>query len=529
MSVIFPLGERYSALLSDALVAITLASFCCLPLWDLVTGGNPRLFLLDDSIGPSIFVPVLILTSLIAIIAMTALCSHRRNGSKLGSFIWILLVLSSFFVLCREFLFSAFARKIIMAIDSRNYIKIFITSCWMSAPILLMVTFGLSKWIALSKKLFIIMCPLPFIISVMTARTLLINKPVRSNQSVISLGSNNPVWVLIFDELDGQIALTTQVIDGNPSEFELWKSISINCTNAYPPAGDTLHSIPALIHGLPFGNTPTDLEYEFSIRTVRSTEKAAQWDWNDSLFSDIRRSGGTSAIIGTYFPYTIFYRNWVETLHWISPKAGIDLYSPEVKLLQPSIFLTLIKETLWGPLIYFMLDETSRSKIHAQALKTMNAHVERLVNSTIPDLTWIHYPIPHAPAIMGRSGSYMENLKIVNIELLKFRMLLEKRGCFNNSTIIITGDHWLRKQFIGTDFTRGLEKRWDTKDHRIPLFIKLPNQIHGEINPDGFNSIILRKLISVIRNGEISTPNELREWIIINTPYSESPLTQSSP
>jgi len=115
-----------------------------------------------------------------------------------------------------------------------------------------------------------------------------------------------------------------------------------------------------------------------------------------------------------------------------------------------------------------------------------------------------------------------------------FRIQLQRRNLWDSATIIITADHWFRLPLPSqgsetAQFIHGFEHRWDTRDHRVPFFIKLPNQHTSQEVDQPFNTIVLRNLLAALRSGRIDTPDKIAPWLGQNTPYGESPTTLSLP
>lgn len=515
-------------MIKNILICLTLAHLCFIPIWEQVTGGTPRFFFLDTSIGNIIIAPLLAVTFLFSAIGAFALYIRKRGRGRLGGTIWVLLILASIFSLCRIFLFSLLVRNMHLADDGSNKIRILFIIIMLIFPLIVLFFVGLNRWIFVSRKILFAMSPILALLWVQSTCHA-IEKFAPAAQHIKAVNdSHQTIWILLFDEFDGKTILDDPVAQAQMPELAVWKSFSINSINAYPPTGATLFSIPALIHGKQLRRAGADLDYEFSQRAVTEAGEKTSWDWSDSLFNDVKREGGTTAIVGWAFPYSPFYAKSADIIYWVPTKAQYSDFFQKSDFIH--LIFTIPIETYLGPLLYATSNAETRSIAHKLELDQINQNLMKVINNPLPDLVWVHFPLPHFPAVSGKRGTYLENLKIVDNELALFRKALLAKGRFEEATTIVLGDHWLRKDIKnGPFFIHGLEHRWDTKDHRTPFLVKLPSQSIAATYNGSFNTIILRNLISALRRGEIKSPIELTAWIDTHTPYAEYQGTLLSP
>jgi len=516
------------SLLEKVTASITLGHLCFLPIWDLIIGGSPRLFHLDESLATVCLAPLSFLTITISLIGF--ICLHRLSKTFRTTYriIWISLVVWGTFSLIRIFIYGYLNKFHLVA--SFAFIKILVMFIGITLLCVTALFCSLQNWVNYSRRTILIISPFVLFIWGQVGYYLYTkpqSKPIR-----LQINSSNPgstIWILLFDELDGHSVLEKPNQENVLSEFHFWKTFSFFGTNAYPPARATLWSIPALTQGYRIANCPSDMNYINNAETLFKSGKDKNWDWSDNIFSDIAQKNGRSEVIGWgEFPYHALYQGSVTKL-WVlteklqsDPTHGIPSF---IALLRAMLF-----ESTVAPLKAARL---SRGEAHGRLLNNIHSILTEITNKDLPKLVWIHYPIPHYPAIK-KGGSYSDNLISVNNELKFFRELLQNKGLWDDSTIFIMSDHWFRKPTKGLpkdyiDFTRGFENRWSVSDHRVPFFLKLPHQTTGFIHRAGFNTIVFRKLLKEIQTGEAATPTSVSTWLDAHTPYAESPDTLTDP
>lgn len=513
--------------LLEFIACMTLGHLCVLPVWEFAAGGSPRLFLLDESLGLAIFPPLFTATLLFCFAGMAALYLRRQKLRTIGNSLWTILVSISFISLCRTAIYGYLVRFHLVA--SSTGIKIAIMLFLFLLFMLTIYILNIERWIINSRRALTIASP--FILLIWTQTLLfLASKPFTLRPPSPTTKFNpNPIFILIFDELDGKICIDGPSQSTGMHEFELWKTFSIHATNAFPPAGGTLWSIPAMVQGQQISNQPIGVDYVNSWQALTKIGKSKQWDWSSNIFNDINQQNNNSElIVWQGFPYQPIYTNYVNNLRFLTEKVQADAINIDSSFFQLLSAVNL--EIFEGPFKAFY---SSPSNAHAHILSKINNHIDDLLKSPPPSLVWIHYPIPHWPSVK-RGGSYADNLLSVDHELKLFREALQEMGRWDDSIIFVMSDHWLRRPtYLSAEkcdeFIVGFKDRWKSKDHRVPFFLKLAHQKKGVTHNKGFNTIILRGLVAAIRRAEITTPEDVSIWIDRNTPYSESPTTLPLP
>ncbi len=109
------------------------------------------------------------------------------------------------------------------------------------------------------------------------------------------------VW-LVFDEVDQRIAFAARPPSLKMPEMDRLRGESIYASNAYPPAGQTLLSLPALITGRFVSSAEAVNPSELMIK-FEDSEQPVGWSTQPNIFSSARELGVKTALMGWYHPY----------------------------------------------------------------------------------------------------------------------------------------------------------------------------------------------------------------------------------
>lgn len=355
-------------------------------------------------------------------------------------------------------------------------------------------------------------------------------KPADKNQI-----KTRVIWI-IFDELDYRVPFELKPIE--LPAFEKLKSESLTATAAKSPADDTLEAIPSLLTGKivekaePIGKK--DLFLTFTDRT------SAKLSETDDIFTDVKNLGGNTAVIGWYHPYCRLAGKPLSVCKWEGEnfsknQSVFEAMLGNVKDLSEHLPFVANQKLLmqakgFAKSVHFEFKEDA-----AETEKTIKnyhqrlAEIKQITADKNIDLAFIHLPLPHAPVQFDRftktftvkRQDYVNNLALCDSVLDEIRKNMESANLWNESTIIISSDHFWRinrwkeahstHKLALTDGDRQLTK--EIEDQRIPFFLKLKNQQAPLIYEKPFNTVISRDLIFALLKGEISTVEELQNRI----------------
>lgn len=321
------------------------------------------------------------------------------------------------------------------------------------------------------------------------------------------------LWI-IFDEMDERLTFIDRPAGLRLPEIDRLRDESLWASNAFPPAGETLLSMPSLINGRimtsaePQGTRDLLLTYEGDKQTVN-------WRNTTNVFSQARQLGYKTAVVGWYLPYSKGIGgslDFCQVVPFIYPDSDLPFFSRMLKRMAfvPSAF-PLVELLHWlNPI------GLSQSRINTLGhIKRYQAFRQAAIPvATNPDfnLILLHWPIPHMPGIFSPSrgdfdtsgrGTYIDNLALVDRTFREMRQAMETAGVWDSTTSLLSADHWYRDSI-----------RLDGKiDHRVPFLLKLAGQTTRLDYDRRFNTVGTQDLILSILRGELQNPESVARWL----------------
>ncbi|TMQ69499.1 MAG: hypothetical protein E6K80_11495 [Candidatus Eisenbacteria bacterium] len=162
--------------------------------------------------------------------------------------------------------------------------------------------------------------------------------------------------------------------------------------------------------------------------------------------------------------------------------------------------------------------------LHARIIDALDDVITRMPGNT---LTFVHYPLPHAPFIFDENGAfrgvyaidwhrpsgetdgawgteeeYQRQLAYLDHVVGQLVDRLRRAGKYDDALIVMTSDHSWRFD-PRTELTVGTARRW------VPLIIKLPGQTKGCVVEQPFANVhyqgFVRRLLGGDRDPEIES------------------------
>ena len=284
--------------------------------------------------------------------------------------------------------------------------------------------------------------------------------------------------------------------------FDRLRDGALAAVSAISPATDTTISVPSLITGVQLHE-----EQAQDPRTVL-------WDGVSAstlptIFSSMHAQGRNAAIVGWYIPYCRLYAQDL---------AACSSHDLESELNEAgSSFLESVSLQLQSLFAYgyrSVLGESPRAKHHLQMMDEI--HQEALRDAADPslDLVFLHLPVPHAPYLYDRAtssfpkrylgvGSYLDNLALADIYLHDLRDAMIAAALWDETTVLVTADHPDRTS-VTVD---------GKQDPRVPFILKLAGQTTAATYESLLPTIVTRRMLEAILNGEIQKPEEAVKWL----------------
>lgn len=349
--------------------------------------------------------------------------------------------------------------------------------------------------------------------------------------------SNRPrvVWI-IFDELSEDLPFHRRPDTLAMPEFDRLQNVALSATNAYSPAARTLQSIPALLTGRLVAAAMPDGPDELQLAFAGASETVG-WSKQPDIFSTTRAAGFNAAVVGWYHPYCRVIGNRLTKCFWQPASENTDpdkLSIARAILLQDSQLLQLL------PFTSKVRAWIASTNLHWRSLHLADYQIlaERGAQTAAdPDinLAFIHLPVPHPPNVYDRhhgvwdttgDAGYLDNLALADRTLGQIRAAMERNGTWDNSTVVVSSDHWWRTEYWATrSIWSAAEDRYrdEGKFHHIPFMVKLKDQKERLTYDAPFNTVLSHDLILDILQGKLAAADQVPAWLDAHRSIGESP------
>lgn len=304
--------------------------------------------------------------------------------------------------------------------------------------------------------------------------------------------------VLIFDELDEEMAFDRRPRDVALPELDAFRAHAITFDSAQAPARNTAESLPSYLLGAPVA-TLTPRGPRAFVATL-SPSGTLDSDSASTLFAIAARLGVRSAIAGFYLPYCrLALAALLDRCYWIPMVEGGAVGAH-------ATVLAAARDQLRS------LNPVANRLAHVERYAGVTAHAEEFAADSTLGLVFVHLPVPHLPPIFDhRTGryrmtivgldGYFGNLMLADAALGRVHAAMERAHEWDRSTIIVTSDHpWRNKRDYAPDAV----------DQRIPLLVKLPGQQHAVHVPAAVRSLGLDSLVARSLSGTLSDTAAVR-------------------
>lgn len=355
-------------------------------------------------------------------------------------------------------------------------------------------------------------------------------------------GQPRVLW-LIFDEMSQELAFANRPPSLDLPNFDRLRAEALLATNAFPPAGHTTQSIPALLTGRLIAAVKPAGPGELML-TFAAGQTAVGWSSQPDIFTEARAAGFNTALAGWYHPYCRVIGHQLTSCTWepfVSRDGPRRLTMPARLLRQQSDLLPLLPFT--GRLRNRLIQVTTEDYRIPQrsAYEALLAGAIRAATNPNLGLTFVHLPIPHPPYVYDRRRGvwetseqleYLDNLALADKALGDLRQAMERAGTWENTTIVISSDHWWRTDlwqparidsFFSQTDARNVR---DRVDHRIPFLVRMAGQTTGSRYQAEFNTVLTHDLILDILKRRISSADQLATWLDTHRTIGESPYQE---
>lgn len=311
------------------------------------------------------------------------------------------------------------------------------------------------------------------------------------------------VLLLLFDELDQRILFDQRPEGLSLPTIDKIREQSIYAQNAYPPGNCTTLSIPALLTGRRYTKGSPNGSSDLLLKDADS-DRMVNWGSQESVFIRSRDIGFNTHIVGWYHPYCRILGGQLTSCF------SEPIYETALgRMNEGSLFADIREQamTLW-PMNRRRLAIGSHESILRKAIE--------IVRSPDPGFVFIHFSIPHVPAIydkkrneisqlvLSNTEGYIGNIVLVDRTLALIREEMRKVAIWDRAVIIITADHGWRE----SNYYDG------GRDYRVPFILKLSQQRRGCSVIDRFETIRTSDLVVSMLDGRVSNTKEAIEFMM---------------
>ena len=305
------------------------------------------------------------------------------------------------------------------------------------------------------------------------------------------------VWI-IFDEWDQQVTFDRRPTSLQLPNIDAFARSSFLATNAYPPSGGTLVSIPSLLTGSLMAEVRPESYAQLLIRAV-GEEHLSDFRQHASILSPSSFPESRLAVAGWYHPYSRLIPTGANiAVHW---ENSLQLQGFRAE----GFCATIMAQLSYALMPYLIMVESPGmyGRIHAFA-------VTAVCDPNI-DVIFLHYPIPHLPGIYesssGKVGlqlkreyeSHFANLALVDRTLGEILAALDGAKLRNRTAIILSSDHWWR----ASPLVAG------ERSHRVPFLIQLPEKRERRVFDLPINTVRTLGVVQEILRGSVQNYDQL--------------------
>lgn len=480
-----------------ALLACSLASLLLLPAWMELLPGSPGSYLYGYRVGWSAVIALalngLMLSALLVTTWVTLAGSYPKGWSaRLCVCALALLAVNALRVALLDTSIVMNLAQMVIQLGWTRFLLLygipvlaFWTWIWLDFP----------RALRAGRFVLILLAPLPLIFGARTALFLLRSPHTPAKVSAPIQARNPakaPALLLIFDEMDQSWTFEARPARLHLPNLDRLASESVRCREAYPPTGETHKSIPSLMTGQVVIGTRTAPGRELFLSFRNEPSRWVPWSEVRDLPAAFGESRRSTLLINHYHAFsdaylaarplltlkrTPYFSEWMEAEHWYDTIGSSWIRQ-----------WRCLADALPG-FVHFTRHDEKNLSVPPLFRKTV---LESLagISSGAYDLIIVHWPIPHAPALVdldtglvpdappaGRSN--LDNLVLVDRVLEQVRGTLEAKGLWDPSLVVVTSDHWQRKA-ADPNLPPAPEIPGLTQSRRrVPLLVKFPGQTLG--------------------------------------------------
>ena len=357
-----------------------------------------------------------------------------------------------------------------------------------------------------------------------------LNPAPRLHQEFAARRSQPRIIWIVLDELSYQQVYGQRLPGLQLPAFDQLASESVVFTHVVPAGEYTRNVLPALLTGVPVGRISVSAAGKLLALRDSATHRWIAFDPRDTVFQDALDRGYSTGVAGWYIPYCRILPSVLDRCYWMYQEDTPDRLSPyetvASNLALPLRALRSRVHHLLGNSIGAPSDEQIDIQMHSSDYHDLLVAGDDLLNDPSVDFVLLHVPVPHPYGFYDRKSrklaahhtSYIDNLALADRYLGHVRSLLEQRGEWDSSTVVVMGDHSWRTKLVwansdGWTAEDQLASHGGQFDDRPAYIVKLPNELAGVTVDARFSAIRTRAMFDEMFQGHVQTPEKLEAWV----------------
>jgi Sulfatase len=343
------------------------------------------------------------------------------------------------------------------------------------------------------------------------------------------------IWI-VLDELSFQQVYERRFPGLRLAAFDRLAETATVFTHVVPAGNMTALVLPSLITG--FDVDRLKLTANGELRSLHDPTSGVwrSFDPSQTVFQDALNAGYGTAVAGWYNPYCRILPQVLDRCFWtfrvLHPGHLSSDRSIAANLAAPYLgFAAATWQYLFPHQVPSLLERNEsalqiQTTMHIDDDRDLISAADALLTDPSSGFILLHLPVPHPGGIYDRSrgtfttvkSSYIDNLALADQSLAHIRQVLEQRGEWDSSAILVMGDHSWRTQleWVGSpEWTPEDEvaSHGGQFDDRPAYVVKLPGQ-HAPARIDQpFAATRTRALLDAILAGRMHTSDNLRAWV----------------
>ena len=365
-----------------------------------------------------------------------------------------------------------------------------------------------------------------------------LNDPVAFHQPMPQAHPHSRIVWVVFDELSYRQLYEHRYAGVELPAFDRLAAQATVFSDARPAGNETEIVLPSYLTGRRIEQVTPALSMRSVLLRDSSNHRQRPLDGHDTVFQDALQAGMQTGLAGWFNPYCRLIPGVLDHCFWSNGNTmpgGMYGSRPILwNAVQP--FLTRLH---LESLDQTMLDQ----KAHASPAGSGNSDVSETILSHQQDyfslsnagdamlgdpainFLLLHMPIPHPGGIYNRRTksfavdrpSYLDNLALCDAYLAHLREVLEQKGAWDETTLVITGDHSWRVNTLWASapgWTAEEQRASDGArfDDRPGYIVKLPGQHTAYRDDAPFDTVRTRSLFQALISGKIQTTEQLVAW-----------------